>query len=281
MEGMEHVLSAGLNDYLAALKDERGLQPSTIKSYEIELQLLLKILSHPDAVLLRNAIRPLAPVTQWRKLVIWRSFLETCEPPWNKVLSDFKTPKIRPKLPSFLTDAEAFQIESVCYKTKQMARNRLFIALALQLGLRLSEMLRLKFKDVEGAWLKILRKGGKEQALPVSPALATLIHYWKSESHASAEDWIFPGRGSEPLSPRTAQILLKSLAKMAGIQKKISPHTLRHTFATTLASRGANLAALKELLGHQRITTTERYLHVTPEHLRETLSLLQMKQTVH
>ncbi|MDB5037271.1 MAG: site-specific tyrosine recombinase XerD [Bacteriovoracaceae bacterium] len=274
---MEHVLSDDLAFYIRSLKDERGLQPSSIKLYEFELYKLLKLLPSPSTDLLRNHLKKLSPPTQWRKLIIWRSFLRAQKAPWKDLLEEFKVPKIRSKQPTFLTDQEAFQLEAVCYKTNQMARNRLFVALALQLGLRLSEILQLKFKDAEEGWLKILRKGGKEQRLPLTAGVQTLIHFWKAESNASDEDWLFRGRGAEPLSSRSAQLLLKDLAKLAGIQKRISPHSLRHTFATTLASRGANLAALKELLGHEQISTTERYLHVTPTHLRETLSLLQPK----
>jgi site-specific recombinase XerD len=271
---MDHPLSEKLASYLDSLQHERGLQASTIKLYSIELNVLLKLLPRADSSLLRYNLRKLSPVTQWRKLVIWRSFLLTCQSPWRELLADFRTPKIRQKEPSFLTEDEAFRLESVCYKTKHISRNRLLIALALQLGLRLSEILRLKFSDIEEGWLKIYRKGGREQRLPLTPGLQALINFWKAEAIAQNDSWIFSGRSSEPMSPRSAQLLLKELATKAGIQKKISPHTLRHTFATTLASRGANLAALKEILGHQRITTTERYLHVTPTHLRETLGLL-------
>ncbi len=275
---MEHPLKSNLDEYLRSLADEKRLQSSTLKMYRLELNDLLKKLPTPtDLSMIRQYLRSVSVATQWRKMVIWKAFLKETPPEWSEALSGIKMPKLRSKMPTFLTDDESFRMEAVCYKTKEISRNRLLIGLCLNLGLRISEVLQLKFSDIENQWLKIIRKGGKEQRLPLSPSLQTLIKFWKTEGELNDNDWIFPGRTGEPISPRTAQLWIKSLAKSAGIEKRISPHSLRHTFATQLASRGANLAALKEILGHQRISTTERYLHVTPEHLKETLSLLQMK----
>lgn len=275
-------MSAGLPsqflaEYLQSLRDERGLLPSTLRIYRHELQRVCEILQRPDLKALRTQLQRSSPATQWRKYIIWKGFLSKCPSPWNTLLDNFSLPKVRRKQPLFLTETEVFQLETVCYKSSAVSRNRLFIALAVQLGLRLSEILGLRFSNIEAGWLRILRKGGKEQLLPLSPTLTTLLQAWKSELSAQPSDWIFPGRSGEPMTPRGAQHILKTLAALAGIQKPISPHSLRHTFATQLASRGANLAALKEILGHQRLATTERYLHVTPEHLRDTLSLLSIK----
>lgn len=275
---MDHPLTLHLETYLRSLSEERRLQPSTLKIYEQELQSLLKKLPTPDDLsMIRASLRASSVATQWRKMVIWRSFLRECPVKWVSCLDGLKMPKLRSKQPTFLTDDEAFRLEAVCYKTKTITRSRLLLALAMNLGLRLSEILNLKFRDFDSNWVRIIRKGGKEQRLPVTQSLATLVNFWKAEGKFGSDDWLFPGQKSGPISPRMAQLWIKRLAKEAGIEKRISPHSLRHTFATQLASRGANLAALKELLGHQRITTTERYLHVTPSHLRETLGLLSLK----
>jgi len=278
-----HPLQKQAESWLKELEEDRRLGRKTIAHYKLELALLLELLpSADDTFPLRDHLRHMAAATHLRKLNIWRSFLKTCEHPWKSALDHLKNPKLRRKQPLFLTEEEAFQLEQACYRSPQMTRDRLFVALGLQLGLRLSEILGLKFSAVEGAWLRILRKGEKEQRLPLSPSLQTLISQWKAERVAAEGDWIFPGvprlDRDEPLTPRAAQALLERLRKLAGLQKEISPHSLRHSFATKLAAEGANLAALKEILGHERLTTTERYLHVTPKHLQEALGLVRGKK---
>lgn len=278
-----HPLRELSQKYLMSLAEERRLLPKSIKHYELELSLLLNLLDRPDDLFpLRDHLRDLANATHIRKLSIWRAFLKTTPAPWNTALDGLRAPKIRRKQPVFLTDEEAFLLEQACFRSKTMTRDRVFVALALHLGLRLTEILNLRFSDVQEGWLRIMRKGAKEQRLPLSPSLLSIINQWKSERVAAEGDWIFPGvvrlNREEPLTPRAAQLLLDRLVKIAGLQKSISPHALRHTFATKLASQGANLAALKEILGHESITTTERYLHVTPKHLEETLGIRRLTQ---
>lgn len=277
-EGRTHPLEPALFDYLAGLKMERRLKESSLQSYRAEIEILLKLMPESEnPTALKNYLFEKAPATHLRKLIIWKAFLKTCPAPWNQILKPFKLPRLRVKQPRFLTEQEVFQLEAVGYKSENQLRDRLFLAFALQMGLRLSEILRLKFSDIEEGWLKIVRKGEKEQRLPLSQSLQALIGTYLREKKRLPSDWIFPGRDSRHLTPRSAQMLLERLRKRAKIEKKISPHALRHTFATQLAARGASLAALKELLGHEKITTTERYLHVTPTHLQETLALLSSR----
>lgn len=278
--GKNHELATVMTDYLRVLREEKRLRPSSLRNYEFELRILLENLTKPtDTFLIRDHLRKLSPATVSRKLMIWRPFLEFCGGSWNGALNEIKNPKIRRKQPKFLTENESFLLEQACFRSETMARDRLFIALGLQLGLRLSEILALKFKNIEAGWLKIIRKGEKEQRLPLTPSLQTLAEQWRQEIKATDDDWIFSGSPrlgeNRPLSSRAAQYLLDRLTKMAGLDKEISPHALRHTFATRLASNGANLVAIKELLGHENLATTERYLHVTPTHLKETLEFLK------
>ncbi len=273
-----HPLRNDFERYLSTLKEERRLRPKSLKHYQLELEILLQLLRNPTEIFpIKDHLKRTASTTYSRKLVIWRSFLKTCPEPWTHSLDSIALPKIRRKDPIFLTDEEVFLLEQACYKSPQMTRDRLLVAFALQLGLRISEILALKFQDIEGDWLRIIRKGDKEQRLPLAPSLQSLLRQWSEELGAGSNDWIFPGTArlglSEPLTARAAQILLHRLAKLAGIQKKFGPHALRHTFATKLASTGVNLVALKEILGHEKITTTERYLHVTPTHLQEALGI--------
>lgn len=271
-----HPLFKPLKAYIDSLEYERRLSPLSINVYSYELRRLLLLLEDPvDTLAVKQHLRALAPATATRKIVIWRNFLKSCVSEWAASLDKIALPKIRQKQPLFLTEQEAFALEHACYRSHHLHRDRLLVALMLQLGLRLSEVIQLRFRDFEGAWLRILRKGGKEQRLPLSPQLKVLFESYKALRTNDLNSLIFEGRGREQLTPKGVQEIIERLRKSAGIEKKISPHSLRHTFASQLAAKGASLVALKELLGHQKITTTERYLHTTPDHLRQTLNLLK------
>lgn len=275
-EPKTHPLDSDRIEFLEFLRSEKRLTQSTVQLYERELDMLFEFLKSPeDLEGLRSHLAPLAAATVVRKLIIWKSFLERCKSPWNTALAKMKLPKVRQKQPKFLTDEEAFRLEHVCYKSNMLNRDRLLVCLMLQLGLRLSEVLNLRFSDFEGDWIRIVRKGEKEQRLPLSPALRTFIDAHRNEQNPQSNHFVFEGRTSENLTSRGVQNIIEKLRIAAQIDKKITPHSLRHTFASSLAAKGASLAALKEILGHQKISTTERYLHVTPDHLRETLGLLK------
>lgn len=267
--------------YLQHLAEEKRLQLSSLKLYQRDLLQLCEHLQSASTAsnTLRTTLASLSPSTHQRKLIVWQNFLSQQPEPYRSLLKDFKKPKVRFKQPKFLNENESFLLETACYKTKNVTRDRLFIGLCLELGLRLQELLHIRFGDIEDGYLKLVRKGGKEQRLPLNAATTLWIQTWKKERQANAESYLFEGRNGGPLTPRAGQYLLARLAKSVQM-KKISPHALRHTFATTLASRGANLVALKEILGHQSLKTTERYMHVTPEHLKETLNLLKRQRSI-
>jgi|GEM_PF-5039454 len=264
--------------FIQRLRQQSRLQDSSLRLYEREIQILIQILEKGDPEKLLLHLSEKSPATHQRKLIIWRSFLRDCPPPYCHYLENFKNPIIRQKLPRFLNEDEAFRLESACYRSAQPLRDRLFVSLGLQLGLRVSEILQLRFKDFEADWLRVLRKGGKEQRLPLTGSIQANFAFFKKERKPMDEDFVFQGRSGRPMSVRNAQKIISRLAELADLKIKISPHSLRHSFATQLASNGANLAVLKELLGHQSLTTTERYLHISPQHLRSSLECLKSKK---
>ncbi len=270
-----HPLGPYAVEFLESLREERRLQGSSLQNYERELRLLLELLPQPtETSKLKTHLRSQKPATAVRKLGLWRRFFEGTSEVWQQTIAGIKMPKIRQKLPRFLTDEEVFRLEQACYRSDFIDRDRTLIALMLQLGLRLAEVLQLRFKDIESGYLKVTRKGDKEQRLPLTASLQNLLRTYQRVQNAGPAYYLFEGRAQERLSSRGAQKILDRLAKEADLQEKISPHALRHTFASQLASRGASLVAIKEILGHRRLQTTERYLHVTPQHLQETLQLL-------
>lgn len=293
------VLRARLASFLEELRQDKKLSESTCRQYERELTKLLELIELPlrspfdgrseprksseiegstfqiAEELARNCLRGSQSSTSRRKLIIWRQFLKTCPTPWPDFLASAPKPKIRKKNPRFLTEEESFRLEAASYRSKDSTRDRLFLGFGLQLGLRLSELLQLRFSDISGEWIRLIRKGEKEQILPLTKSLQALIEHWKRERKPSSQDYIFEGKTGGPLSARGAQKLLDRLATLAKLEKKISPHALRHSFASRLAANGASLVAIKELLGHQSLQTTERYLHVTPAHLKQSLKYLK------
>lgn len=270
----EHPLTDSKQAFLAQLEFQKRLAPSSLALYRLELERFFALCPRPQIENFLEDLKKQSPPTARRKLSILRSFLKDCPEPWRDLLHSVQGPKLRKKQPAFLTDQELFQLESAAYRSKTSSRDRLFVAFGAQVGLRLSEILSLRFMDVEKDWLRVIRKGGKEQRLPLTKSLQSLIHFYKKERLSQDQDWIFESQPGKALSSRGAQKLLARLAQEAKLSKKITPHALRHSFATKLASEGVSLSVVKEFLGHERLTTTERYLHVTPEYLKRALGAI-------
>ena len=143
-------------------------------------------------------------------------------------------------------------------------------------GLRVSELVNLRLSDMyltEG-YLRITGKGNKQRLVPISPVAAEWFSYWMHDRNAldikpEATDIAFLNRYGRQLTRAMIFTIIKTLAREAGIQKTISPHTLRHSFATHLLQNGADLRIIQQLLGHESISTTEIYTHVDIHDLRE------------
>jgi integrase/recombinase XerD len=153
---------------------------------------------------------------------------------------------------------------------------RLILQAAYACGLRVSEAVRLRVGDIDSARMVVhvrCAKGRKDRLVPLSPALLELLReYWRRHRPA---DWLFPGRRpGEPVSVSHVQRLCQRAVRAAGIAKKASMHTLRHSYATHLLEAGADLATLQKLLGHNQLSTTLRYTHVRQAHLQRALSPL-------
>lgn len=268
-----------LPSFLNELQNERRLLPSSLNNYNQEIGLFFRILKQGGKPGLKEYLSKLAPATHLRKLIIWRSFLQFCGSDYSEFLKDFKQPKIRQKEPRFLNENEIFKLEAACFRSKHRLRDRLMISLGLELGLRIQETLNLRCQDFESDWLKITRKGGKVQRLPLTASLQAQFHFFKQEKipNPGPEEFVFAGLNGQALTVRAAQKIIRKLADSAGL-KEVHPHALRHSFATRMAANGISLAVLKEFLGHQRLQTTERYLHITPQHLKEGLQYLKPKR---
>lgn len=196
-------------------------------------------------------------------------------------------PKVSRKLPEVLSIEEVIRlIAAIDHSTPIGRRNRAILEILYACGLRVSELIDLKISNFyqEIGVFKIKGKGNKERLVPVGEEALNLLQLYLEERKlqdniaSDAEDIIFLNRRGKQLSRQMIFILLKDLAAKAGVEKKVSPHTFRHTFATHLIEGGANLRVVQELLGHSSITTTEIYTHLDIAHLREVTLLLQSKK---
>lgn len=155
-------------------------------------------------------------------------------------------------------------------------RDRMLLDVIYSCGLRLKEALGLLVGDIDSArmTLRIHGKGQKERLLPLSPRLlAALRIYWREHRPAT---WLFPGiKATVPLTDGTVQRICKRTARRAGLSKQISPHTLRHSFATHLLEAGVDLLSVQALLGHSHFNTTAKYLHISMRRLRQLPQLLE------
>jgi len=225
----------------------------------------------------------LSPRSQTRIVSGIRSFYSFLQ--FEKVIEAnpaelLETPKLPRKLPDTLSfDEIERMISSIDRSTNEGERNVVMLEIMYSSGLRVSEVVQLKISDIffEEEFLRIIGKGNKERLVPASLfSLNRIQHYLKNvRNHISIqsghEDIVFLNRRGAMMTRNMVFLIVKQAAKSANIRKNISPHSLRHSFATHLIEGGANLRAVQEMLGHASITTTEIYVHMSSDYLRKNL----------
>ncbi|MFD2567803.1 site-specific tyrosine recombinase XerD [Pseudotenacibaculum haliotis] len=283
-----------IKDYKLYLKIERGLSENTIENYGRDIKKLLTFLESNDISLspikindetiqkfVYETAKKVNPRSQARIISGLRSFFDYL------VFENYRetnptdlieTPKVGRKLPDTLSEDEINQLISAIDLSKsQGERNRTIIETMYSCGLRVSEAVTLRISDLffEEGFIRILGKGNKERFVPIhQQAQKYILFYIKDiRSHIDVdkkfEDTLFLNRRGKGLSRQMIFMILKDLAVKISLNKKISPHTLRHSFATHLLKRGADLRAIQQMLGHESITTTEVYVHLDNSYLKE------------
>jgi len=182
-------------------------------------------------------------------------------------------------LPQILTIAEI----ELLYQAGTTAKEKLIVELLYGAGLRVSELVQLSWADINlsRGSIKCFGKGSKERIVPIGKQALQALEIYKAEltkgkrKKINTSSPLLTGRGSKRLTRLVVWQTIKRLAKRAGINKKLSPHTLRHSFATHLLENGADLRSVQELLGHASITTTQLYTHLSRAHLRRTYQMAQ------
>lgn len=189
------------------------------------------------------------------------------------------SPKLTLYLPEVLSVEEIdAMIEAIPREKDESLRNEAIMEMLYGSGLRVSELVNLKISHIglEEGFILVEGKGNKQRVVPVSPRAMELIGLWMDQREGlkiapDASDILFLNRRGRKLTRVMIFYIVKDLAERAGIKRNVSPHTLRHSFATHLLEGGANLRSIQELLGHESVTTTELYVHLDRRHLRATL----------
>ena len=278
--------------YARYLKLERNLAQNTLDAYLNDLGKLLRYISdngldaqtmtledleHFSATLHDIGIQP---VSQCRILSGVRSFFKYLQ--LDGYRDDdptelLESPQTGTHLPEVLSTTGVDLLESAIDLSKpEGQRNKAIIEVLFSCGLRVSELVNLKISNIyfEEEFVRVIGKGSKERLVPISSKAIKEIRYWfmdrdKLKIKKGEEDYVFLNRRGSHLTRTMILIMLKRLAADAGIQKTISPHTLRHSFATALLEGGADLRVIQVLLGHESIGTTEIYTHIDTSTLRQ------------
>ena len=289
--------SLALKDFQHYLKIERGLSQNTVHSYRMDVQKLMRYLQTHSIIadpinisveLIQQFLYEVAKNansrTQSRVISGLRSFFDYLvfeNYRKSNPLEQIEAPKIGRKLPDTLSVLEIDKIVAAIDLSKPLGeRNRAIIETLYSCGLRVSELTHLKISDLffEEGFLKVTGKGDKQRFVPIGVNTQKFINlyrqHWRSLIEIATEhkDTLFLNQRGKQLTRAMIFTIVKKLAEKAGIQKSISPHTFRHSFATHLLENGADLRAIQMMLGHESITTTEIYMHLDKSHLKKVMT---------
>ena len=278
--------------YRRYLKLEKGYSANTLDAYMRDVDKLFRYLAVEQVDVLdvkledlehfaafisdlgigpRSLARILSGVRQFYRFLVIDGYLEV-DP--TELL---ESPKQPDHLPEVLSTAEVDLLEQVIDLSKwEGHRNRAIIEVLFSCGLRVSELTNLKLSNlyIEEQYIRVMGKGSKERLVPISPRALDELNYWFADRNVmkikpGEEDYVFLNRRGHHLTRTMIIIMIKRYAVEAGIKKTISPHTLRHSFATSLLEGGADLRAIQAMLGHESIGTTEIYTHIDTSTLRQ------------
>lgn len=285
-----------IKDYRSYLRIERGLSKNTIENYGFDIERLclfletnqidvspIKISDETLQQFIYSVAKEVNPRSQARIISGLKSFFNYL------VFEDYRNdnplelieaPKTGRKLPDTLSLQEIDTlIETIDLSTNEGERNRAMLETLYGCGLRVSELITLKISDLffDEGFIKITGKGNKERFVPIGPLTQKYIDIYRNAVRCNvnikkgAEDTLFLNRRGNQLTRAMVFTIIKDLAQKMGLNKSISPHTLRHSFATHLLENGADLRSIQLMLGHESITTTEIYVHLDRSFLKEVM----------
>lgn len=280
-----------MQDYRSYLRLERALSPNTVSSYISDIskfasafpERAVGTISDQDLMefIYRQAREGISVRSQSRLVSSLKSFfgfLETegripCDPS-----ATLTTPKLPRKIPTVLSVEEVVRImDSVDLSEPEGHRNRAILEVLYSCGLRVSELVNLKISDMflNDGFIRVIGKGDKQRLVPIGDPAAKAIRLYLSETQrtyrSKNDDILFLNRRGGKMTREMIFLIVKRQCQAAGINKNISPHTFRHSFATHLVENGADLRAVQEMLGHESILTTEIYTHIDSKKWQESI----------
>ena len=286
-----------IKSYQSYLKIERGLSKNTVENYSFDIERLCQFLAENQIevspikiteetlqqfiysvskqVNARSQARIISGLKSFFGYLIFEDYRN------DNPLELIETPRIGRKLPDTLSiaDIDAL-IQAIDLSTAEGERNRAMLETLYGCGLRVSELVDLKISDLffEEGFVKITGKGNKQRFVPVANATQKFINLYKNQIRLHLniqkghEDTLFLNRRGRKLTRAMIFTIIKDLAVKINLNKTISPHTLRHSFATHLLENGADLRSIQLMLGHESITTTEIYVHLDRTHLTQIMN---------
>jgi len=282
-----------LHDYQLYLKIERGLSLNSVESYSRDIQKLIDFLVENDIQISAITItdetiqqfiyqisKEVNARSQSRIISGLRSFFEYLifeNYRTDNPTSLLETPKIGRKLPDTLSlDEIDLLIRQIDLSKPEGERNRAMLEMLYSCGLRVTELISIQISDLffDEGFIKVTGKGDKQRFVPINIETQKYINIYVKEirTHIKVkkgfEDTLFLNRRGKQLTRNMVFIIIKELALKAEIDKKVSPHTFRHSFATHLLENGADLRSIQQMMGHESITTTEIYMHLDKSFLK-------------
>lgn len=288
-----------LDNFSAHLKVEKSLSPNSVEAYLHDVRLLTQYLEvenktvEPDDLQLQDFEHFLAYLhdlglndrSQARIISGLKAFYKYLVN--DEFIKDDPTvllegPKLSKKLPDTLSFEEIEKLlQALDLSKDENVRNRAMLETLYSSGLRISELINLRISHIyeDVGFIRVIGKGNKERLVPIGNDALKHINLYrehvrnKMTIHPKYSDMLFLNRRGVPITRVMVFIVIKKLAEITGLNKTISPHTFRHSFATHLIEGGADLRAVQQMLGHASITTTEIYTHLDQQYLRESLTL--------
>ncbi len=281
-----------LEAYIDYLKIEKGLAPNSIIAYSKDLKGYTRYLKRAGIndskditrkditdflFLLRKKMSPISIARILSAVKSFHKFLLREKISGQDPSDLIEAPKLEKKIPNFLTLDEVTEIlKAPNLKKIQGIRERAVLELMYATGLRVSELVKLKSPDLnlDVGFIKCKGKGSKERIVPLGGTASRFLQKYLKESRTKLlgkriSPYIFLAQGGRTISRQSVWKMVKAIVKKCRIKKKVSPHTLRHSFATHLLEHGADLRSVQEMLGHSSITTTQIYTHVNQKRLKK------------
>jgi integrase/recombinase XerD len=288
-------------EFFFYLASEKGLAKNTLEAYQRDLQTFYRYLSDKKVLDLKAVsenhivsflsdlkINNYATTTRSRFLItlkVFFKFLKKESYIVNNITLYLDTPKVWQLIPEILTSSEIellLQQPDQQPQNWQRARDKALLEVLYSTGLRVSEICHLTLYDVDDSFVRVKGKGGKERIVPIGrkaiKSVDAYLAYDRLAANHEKHPFLFVSQSGKALDRISVWRIVKHYAKKAGILKNISPHTLRHSFATHLLDNGADLRIIQEMLGHAHISSTDRYTHVSKSRLVEAFHKFHPRQ---